>query len=198
MACIILYTDSNGLPEGPHQAQIAETIALENLGLEQVTPRSIGSIEIIGAGWNICNSWSGMAATLAIGITQGGTVTVLHGLFVILFMVGGSAATLGELASVYPTAGGQYHWTSILSPKSTSRGLVWLSQARIPVLMRLIYYRATYADPSTSWDGLPALPVFVSFLHSRLWQWCSSSTPISVLNLGITFSFTRPSISYFC
>ncbi|KAF7718131.1 Amino acid transporter [Penicillium ucsense] len=84
------------------------------------------SLEIIGAGWNICNSWSGIAATLAIGITQGGTVTVLYGILVILLMVGSSAATMGELASVYPTAGGQYHWASILAPKRVSRGLSYV------------------------------------------------------------------------
>lgn len=39
-------------------------------------------------------------------------------------MVGACAATLAELASVYPTAGGQYHWTSILAPAKWSRGLV--------------------------------------------------------------------------
>ena len=145
-----LVSDSICLSDGPHQACIAETVALENLGLEQVIPRSIGSLEIIGAGWNICNSWTGMAATLAIGITQGGTVTVLYGLFVILLMVGGSAATLGELASVYPTAGAQYHWTSILSPKSTSRGLVALSENIIRASTKLTHCRATYAVPSTS------------------------------------------------
>ncbi|KAG2420476.1 hypothetical protein HFD88_000088 [Aspergillus terreus] len=30
---------------------------------------------------------------------------------------------MAELASAYPTAGGQYHWCSILSPKAWSRGL---------------------------------------------------------------------------
>ncbi|GKT48205.1 choline transport protein [Colletotrichum spaethianum] len=30
---------------------------------------------------------------------------------------------MAEIASVYPTAGGQYHWTSILAPRRLSRGL---------------------------------------------------------------------------
>lgn len=116
--------------EEPPQSCVAETSALENHGIEPITPRSISSLEIIGTGWNICNSWCGIAATIAIGITQGGTVTVLYGIFVILFMVGSSAASLGELASVYPTAGGQYHWASILAPKRVSRGLVRLPGER--------------------------------------------------------------------
>jgi choline transport protein len=112
------------LPGGPgpsHQSIVTE----EALGRTHETPRSISPIKIIGAGWNICQSWTGVAATMAISITQGGTVAVIYGLLVIFVTMGCSAATLGELASVYPTAGGQYHWTSILAPKDMSRGLVW-------------------------------------------------------------------------
>jgi choline transport protein len=39
-------------------------------------------------------------------------------------LVGACAATLAELASVYPTAGGQYHWTSILAERRWGRGIV--------------------------------------------------------------------------
>lgn len=109
-----------GEPGSSHQSIVTE----ESLGLTHVTPRSISPIEIMGAGWNICQSWTGVAATMAISITQGGTVAVIYGLLVIFVTMGCSAATLGELASVYPTAGGQYHWTSILAPKDMSRGLV--------------------------------------------------------------------------
>lgn len=109
-----------GQPEPSHQSIVAE----EGLGLTHESPRSISPLEIIGAGWNICQSWTGVAATMAISITQGGTVAVIYGLIVIFVTMGCSAATLGELASVYPTAGGQYHWTSILAPKEMSRSLV--------------------------------------------------------------------------
>lgn len=51
-------------------------------------------------------------------------MTLLYGI-VLMFVLGGSAAlTMAEVASVYPTAGGQYHWTSILAPESINRGLV--------------------------------------------------------------------------
>ena len=52
-------------------------------------------------------------------------MTLLYGQILIFILIGlGSTATLAELTSVYPTAGGQYHWTSILAPKSTNRALV--------------------------------------------------------------------------
>ncbi|KAJ5811900.1 hypothetical protein N7474_008201, partial [Penicillium riverlandense] len=100
---------------------ITKAADLELLGLAQLTERNLGTFQIICSGWNICNSWAGIAGTLAIGITQGGTVLLLYGNVITLIGAGCGGATLAELASVYPTAGGQYHWTSILSPKKCSR-----------------------------------------------------------------------------
>ncbi|CAG8918033.1 unnamed protein product [Penicillium salamii] len=100
-----------------------ETANLELLGLTQQTERSLSTFQIICGGWNICNSWAGIVGTLAIGISQGGTVLLLYGIIIIMVIVGLCTATLAELSSVYPTAGGQYHWTSILSPAKCSRVL---------------------------------------------------------------------------
>lgn len=84
----------------------------------------MSKIEIISAGWNICNSWAGLAATFALAVRQGGPVVLIYGPIIMFLLVGACALTLAELASVYPTAGGQYHWTNILAPKKWSRGLV--------------------------------------------------------------------------
>ncbi|KAJ5141214.1 hypothetical protein N7526_002209 [Penicillium atrosanguineum] len=61
---------------------------------------------------------------MSLAIAQGGPVTLVYGPILTLILVGACALTLAELASVYPTAGGQYHWTSILAPKSVNRALV--------------------------------------------------------------------------
>jgi len=103
---------------------IIESADLELLGLSQQTERTLGTFQIIGVGWNICNSWAGIVGTLAIGITEGGTVLLLYGIVIMLVYGSCCATTLAELSSVYPTAGGQYHWTSILSPRRYSRVLV--------------------------------------------------------------------------
>jgi choline transport protein len=100
---------------------------LAYLNLQSETSRDIGTLAIIGAGWNICNSWAGVAATMALSIASGGSVTLVYGLIIIFIFVGSSAATMAEIASVYPTAGGQYHWTSVLAPKKWNRGLVGTS-----------------------------------------------------------------------
>lgn len=88
------------------------------------TVRDVGPIAIIAIGWNISNSWGAVAGSLVFTMASGGPVTLLYGLIVIFVLDGAAAATMAELASVYPTAGGQYHWTSILSPPKWSRLLV--------------------------------------------------------------------------
>ncbi|KAK1691140.1 amino acid/polyamine transporter I [Colletotrichum godetiae] len=100
-----------------------EDADLSRLGLQSQAKRDIGLLAIVGLGWNICNSWSAIAATLVISISSGGPVTLLYGIVLIFVLGGACALSMAEIASVYPTAGGQYHWTSILAPKRYSRGL---------------------------------------------------------------------------
>ncbi|KAH8725196.1 amino acid/polyamine transporter I [Phaeosphaeriaceae sp. PMI808] len=90
---------------------------------EAPAAREMSAINIISAGWIITNSWAGIAATFALAIASGGPTTLIYGPMIMFIMVGACAGTLAELASVYPIAGGQYHWTGILAPRAWSRGL---------------------------------------------------------------------------
>jgi choline transport protein len=99
-------------------------LVLETLGLEAQMKKNLGPFAILCVGFNICNSWVGLAATMVIGMEQGGSVTVVYGMLVVLFFMCCSALTMAELASVYPTAGGPYHWTSILAPNYSNRVMV--------------------------------------------------------------------------
>jgi choline transport protein len=51
-------------------------------------------------------------------------VTLIYGIIIIFVLAGSCALSMAEIASVYPTAGGQYHWTSILAPEGINRPLV--------------------------------------------------------------------------
>ncbi|KAK1483013.1 hypothetical protein CABS01_02749 [Colletotrichum abscissum] len=138
----------------------AEDADLSRLGLQSLAKRDIGPLAIVGLGWNICNSWSAIAATLVISISSGGPVTLLYGIVLIFVLGGACALSMAEIASVYPTAGGQYHWTSILAPKRYSRGLSyccgsinflgWIANGagfiiQMPVIILSL---ASYLDPT--------------------------------------------------
>ncbi|KAG9502174.1 hypothetical protein J7337_004999 [Fusarium musae] len=83
--------------------------------------RDIGPLRIIAIGFNIPNSWVAIAASLSTALAAGGTVSLIYGTFVSCAFYACAAVTLAELASVYPTAGGQYHFTSILAPQRYNR-----------------------------------------------------------------------------
>lgn len=135
-----MIAEEMGLAEQVPIKGIIESTNLELLGLTQQTERSLGTFQIIGGGWNICNSWAGIVGTLAIGISEGGTILLLYGIVIMLVFGGCCATTLAELSSVYPTAGGQYHWTSILSPKKYSRVLVIRARSLNKNISQLINY----------------------------------------------------------
>ncbi|KAH7169458.1 amino acid/polyamine transporter I [Fusarium sp. MPI-SDFR-AT-0072] len=85
--------------------------------------KNMGPLTMIAVCFNICNGWAGISASLQIALLQGGPATLLYGLFVSSSLYMGIALTMAELASVYPTAGGQYHFASILAPKRINRRL---------------------------------------------------------------------------
>lgn len=81
------------------------------------------AITLLSMAFVICNSWAGVAGSLQLALLAGGPVTLVYSIIVSATLYLAIAASLAELASVYPTAGGQYHFTSILAPAKLSRGL---------------------------------------------------------------------------
>ncbi|KAL5592441.1 hypothetical protein FOBRF1_013467 [Fusarium oxysporum] len=75
--------------------------------------------------FNICNSWAGISASLQIALLHE-PATLLYGLYVSSSLNMGIALNMAELASVYPIAGGQYHFASILASKRINRSLSYV------------------------------------------------------------------------
>ncbi|EUC49664.1 hypothetical protein COCMIDRAFT_83979 [Bipolaris oryzae ATCC 44560] len=89
--------------------------------VSETTTRDITALEIASIGWSICNSWVGVLSTLAFNVANGGSPGLLYGLWFVFIMYGFVVYTLAELARVYPSAGGQYHWTAVVAPKWCAR-----------------------------------------------------------------------------
>ena len=107
--------EENGSPQDTANGSITN--------LQTTLKRRYTKLDITAIGYNICNSWIGVASSFALAVASGGTVTLLYSIILVSFIFLCNGATLAELASVYPTAGGQYHFTSILAPKRYSKGL---------------------------------------------------------------------------
>ncbi|KAI4763634.1 amino acid transporter [Aureobasidium sp. EXF-3400] len=95
---------------------------ISDLGVRPVR-RHFSKLNIVALSFNICNSWVAIAASLAIAVSAGGTATLIYGIPLATLAYAATGASLAEMASCYPTAGGQYHFASILAPKRLSRAL---------------------------------------------------------------------------
>ena len=83
--------------------------------------KQFNAITLISMAFVICNSWAGVSASLQLALLAGGPVTLVYSIIISTSAYFAIAASLAELASVYPTAGGQYHFASILAPERARR-----------------------------------------------------------------------------
>lgn len=86
--------------------------------------RNFSLLSLVALGLKTSNSWVAVGSSLPLAIAAGVTVSLLYGIVIVSFSIICTGLSLAELASVYPTAGGQYHLTSTIAPKKHSR---WLS-----------------------------------------------------------------------
>ncbi|GME90353.1 unnamed protein product [Ambrosiozyma monospora] len=79
--------------------------------------KSFSFWSILGVGFGLTNSWCGISASMVAGISTGGCMVIVYGIIIVAVVSIGVAATLSELTSAIPNAGGQYMWTKLLAPK---------------------------------------------------------------------------------
>ncbi|KAF2167149.1 hypothetical protein M409DRAFT_66198 [Zasmidium cellare ATCC 36951] len=89
----------------------------------QPTRKQFGPSTLFALAFTICNSWTSVSGTLQLALYEGGVPALVYGIIAATLIFICIGASLAELASVYPTAGGQYHYASILAPAGWERGL---------------------------------------------------------------------------
>lgn len=99
---------------------------LNQLGYRQELQRNFSFLSMIGMAFAILNSWTALAASLIVALPSGGPTVILWGLCVASIGQIAISASLAEICSVYPTSGGQYHWTAVLSPARYARSLSFI------------------------------------------------------------------------
>jgi amino acid transporter len=72
------------------------------------------------------STWIALASTLAIVLPSGGPAAFFYGFIFCVACNFCISASLGEMASVWPTAGGQYHYAYALSTDGWKRSMVRL------------------------------------------------------------------------
>lgn len=108
---------------GPAATAASSTLGSEISLINAPKKKQFGILTITSLAFVICNSWAGISGSLQLALLAGGPVTLVYGVLISSIVYICIALSLAELASVYPTAGGQYHFTSILAPDSINRGI---------------------------------------------------------------------------
>ncbi|KAH8890093.1 amino acid transporter [Thozetella sp. PMI_491] len=64
-------------------------------------------------------TWEALSTVVAAALASGGAPCLFYNYVISFICTVCIACSLGEIASIYPTSGGQYHWVAALSPAST-------------------------------------------------------------------------------
>ena len=97
-----------------------DTADLHKLGYAQELLRSMGGFSNFAISFSIISILTGAVILYDYGLAWAGTAAVMIGWPLITVFVLCIAASMGEVASAYPTAGGLYYWASRM--KSTRWG----------------------------------------------------------------------------
>ncbi|PQE06234.1 amino acid polyamine transporter I protein [Rutstroemia sp. NJR-2017a BBW] len=92
---------------------------LARAGKKQVFKRNFGLISMIGFSCGLMATWEGELA--------GGPAGLIYGLLFVWLGTLSVFTVLGELSSMITTAGGQYHWVSVLAPPSAKNFLSYIT-----------------------------------------------------------------------
>ncbi|KAJ5832203.1 GabA permease [Penicillium riverlandense] len=91
--------------------------ALARMGYKSELPRNLSMLSVLGLSFAIMAAPYGLSTTLYITLDDGLSVTIIWGwVFVTLISIA-IAASLAEICAVFPTAGGVYYWSAMLSTR---------------------------------------------------------------------------------
>ncbi|KAK1982093.1 amino acid permease [Colletotrichum cereale] len=77
--------------------------------------KRFSKLTMIGMAFAILNTWISLAGSIGFVMPSGGSVSFVYGFIFCVLCNICLSASVGELASLYPTAGGQYHYAYALS-----------------------------------------------------------------------------------
>ena len=100
---------------------------LHKLGYAQELFRSMGGFSNFAISFSIISILTGAVILYDYGLAWAGTAAVMIGWPLVTVFVLAIAASMAEIASAYPTAGGLYYWASRMKNKNWGWWTAWLN-----------------------------------------------------------------------
>ncbi|KAI1416836.1 amino acid transporter [Hypoxylon sp. FL1857] len=99
---------------------------LTRLGKVPVLKRNFAFMSMLGFSCTVMNTWEGELMLFLQSFENGGFAGSIYGYIIVWIGTLCVFATMGELASMAPTSGGQYHWVYMLAPANSRKFLSYL------------------------------------------------------------------------
>lgn len=105
---------------------LTDTRDMSRMGRQQELRRNFRFWSIVGFIMILQSTWESMLFAASYGLTNGGTGGVIWVTVGVIIGALCMIASVAEMASMAPTAGGQYHWVSEFAPPSVEKPLSYL------------------------------------------------------------------------
>lgn len=100
---------------------------MKRMGKTQSFQRNFAFCSTLGFSMVLMSSWETQLATATFGLTNGGTAGAIYIYITTFFGFGMAIVSMAEMASMAPTAGGQYHWVSEFAAPSAQRFISYMT-----------------------------------------------------------------------
>ncbi|KAI1344866.1 choline transport protein [Xylariaceae sp. FL0016] len=99
----------------------------------------LSRLTMVALTFAILNTWIALAGSIGLVLPSGGSVSFLYGFIFCVLCNLALAASLGEMAAIWPTAGGQYHFVYALSTDYWKRSMsFWVGWTNIAGWLTLV------------------------------------------------------------
>ncbi len=136
------------------------------MGYAQELFRGMGGFSNFALSFSNISILTGAVTLYDYGLSMGGPAEMAFGWPLVAFFTLAVAASMAELASVYPTSGGIYHWSAILGGPGWGWFTAWVNIAGlVATLAGVDYGCAQFITPLT---GLRSTPVTVLAVYAGI------------------------------
>src|SRR5277367_5842431 len=156
---------------------------LHEMGYSQELARRLGSFSNFALSFSIICILAGGVTSFHLGLCSVGGASIGLGWPLVVLFALAVAATMGQLASAFPTAGGLYHWSALLGGRGWGWVTAWFNLAGlITVLAAINVGTYRFAVGTLFPDGLtPSVDILAQVLAVVL----ISGSQAAINHLGI-------------
>ncbi|KAI1105608.1 putative GABA transporter [Jackrogersella minutella] len=173
---------TTSLTRKPRNSHSNDDEALIRLGKRPLLNRSFGFMSILGLSCSALCSWEGILVTSVPSLLTGGPAAVIWSFVVGWIGITSVYTVMAELASIAPTAGGQYYWVAMMAPESCANFFTYLTAWLTTLAWQAIAITTTYLI-TTTLQGVVALarPSYIPLpWHTLLIMWAAIALAVLV------------------